>query len=161
MSTFFFHDIKSNDFIISIGSRERPVIFGQNYIATQYSTVDSYFNDEGIFTVSHSTFDSEDLKRIWGGMEDEDNDKEIQWYYDPSISYIDESQNVYVRQLLTKENQEKSSRITVKNEYIYISGVAISEDGKSNRLYIHKIPKSWMINEEAKAKETRMWIEEF
>jgi len=146
--------------LVGIGSDNSITFFGDKFIGNLNMYNDIKIEEESFFLISGSTYDSEDKDRVWGGMEDESFTPDYSWYFDPAISHINSDGEVFIRQLVTPENEEMYLKIFVKENFIYVAGVGVSDEEK-RKVFIHKIPNNWLINEDAKAKESRFWVEEF
>lgn len=106
--------------------------------------------------------DVEDKGRVWGKIPEDLDETNTTWLLDPIVVAVDKDDNVYARQLLSKYGGE-AAKIVEDNEFLYIAGffAPTPEDyGPENPgdrgIFINKIPKSWVVNKESKAKDTRI-----
>jgi hypothetical protein len=121
-----------------------------------------------VFATGESRFDIEDKGRVWGIVPDGVEMPNSTWMMDPILVAVDKQDvnNSYARQLLPEKGGQG---VYIRNDdkYIYISGFYAPtpehyspENTGDMSIFIHRIPKTWIINEDARAKDTVFKVEE-
>jgi hypothetical protein len=74
-----------------------------------------------------------------------------------------DNNEVYAKQFFVDVITGNNGMVFYVGNYIYLLMTFAQEDGDDiiyNR-ELYRLPEEWLINEDAKAKDTRLWIEEF
>lgn len=149
---------KNDSELTVLGSKDFSSGYGEKTISNLNLYSGAFLIDEGLFIISGSTYDSENKGRTWGGMTDEKFEPDPSWYDDPSISYINNNKDIFIRQMITPENQESYLFIFVKGNFVYVAGKGVSEN-LDTKVFVHRVPLKWLTSEEAKADVSRYWVE--
>ncbi|MGI6394766.1 MAG: hypothetical protein ACOX2F_08620 [bacterium] len=135
---------------------------GKNYIHANYMA--NMYPKKGsdmLFVSTISTFDMEDKGRDWITPELLEKTK---WPFQPSIMGIDpEKGDVYIKHFFVDDVTGNSGTVYSFGDYLYliVLYVAQTESGDVFENILYRFPESWLINEESKAKETRLWVESY
>ncbi|MGI6394309.1 MAG: hypothetical protein ACOX2F_06220 [bacterium] len=150
---------------LKFGSLEEPETGYTNPKPIIFLT-DAFLKDGVVFASGQSRFDIEDRDRLW--CEFPENEKtNYAWGSDPVLIAVNNEKEVFARQLLTKIEGETATHIYVDKENVYIAGTfeenykerTIYVDADTN-IFIHRVPKKWILNADAKAKEPVHWVTE-
>ncbi|MGI6394768.1 MAG: RCC1 domain-containing protein [bacterium] len=150
---------ENKEFLVSFMNDEIPKRHGEQVVYKEVFPGTTISDGKLIYLTGFSTFDMEDKGRDWITEEILAVSAQPQ---QPFIAVVNtETMEVHVRQFFTKFNENMPGLIYVKGEYIYYEnhGFVTGIRGEMVRT-LYRVPKSWLINEDAVAKDTRVWVEE-
>jgi len=139
--------------IIKLGSEESPL---ETKIFRIFNVTDLIEFNGHIFFTGSSTFDMEDKNREWC-----EANSEQYLCYDSVLGAIDREGNVFLRQLVSSLQGDIAQRIFADENNIFIGGSYVLDEKEIvlRNGFVSRIDKSWLLSEEAKAKSSRIWIE--
>ncbi len=139
--------------IYSIIKKEKP----EDHPYAAVSGILSYKEPGMVFFTGGSDFDVEDLDRFEYSQEEAENDP---YPFQPFLMAIDlNSDKVYVRQMLSESRNNFPGAVVAIGEDLYYQKMEIGENNNVTSSLL-KIPISWIINEDALAKEKYLTVEE-
>lgn len=164
MYTAIYIDRPDKDTLFSFGIEDPFFTVGDeqkmhwNYLTNIYPK-----NDSGlIFASLVTTFDIEDKGRDWITPEILE---QTGWPFLPAIVAVNMDNNeVYAKQFFVDPVRSNNGIVFYFDGDIYIlMTFADYDEGdvKNVERVLYRLPEEWLINEDAKAKDTRLWIEEF
>ena len=144
---------------MSFGSNAGLQIVGEEMVANYALPGDVFVDGNEVYLTGVSSFDMEDKGRDWITEEVlEVADQPEQ----PFIAVVNmETMEVHIKQLFTEFNENRYGFIYINNDDIYYEshGVIPDSNGNTGRV-LYRIPKSWLINEDSIAENTRVWVKE-
>jgi len=159
-STLYF-DHPDKDTIFTFGIRYPGFeIGGENYIHTNYFIDMVPKKESNIFFLSLiTTFDMEDKGREWITPE---LLEKTNWPFQPSIIAIDmDTKEAYIKHFFIDEVTGNHGAVFSFGDHLYLLVLYVTQTEPEYvfKRTLYRFPESWLINEESKAKDTRMWIE--
>ena len=122
-------------------------------------------SDGVIYAQGISKFDVEFLGREWGACP-EGEECSYTWGWDPCIIAL-KGDDVYARQLVTVVDGAQYTDMRIRGEYIYLIGNYTKTwkalgpgDSLKYSIFIHRIPKSWIVQDDAKADDKLILLDE-
>ena len=161
-STLYF-DHPDKDTIFTFGIRHPFFeMGGEDYVHANYLTNMFPKKDSNIFFLSLiTTFDMEDEGREWMTPELLEKTK---WPFQPSMIAIDmDTKEAYIKHFFIDEVTGNHGSVYSFGDHLYFHVLYVTQTEPEYvfKMVLYRFPESWLINEESKAKDTRMWIEEF
>ncbi|HSW59177.1 MAG TPA: hypothetical protein VLJ60_00145, partial [bacterium] len=160
-STLYF-DHPDKDMIFTFGIKYPSFEMGGesyahgNYLTNMYPKKDSNI----VFLSLATTFDMEDEGREWITPE---LLEKTNWPFQPSIIAIDtETKEAYIKHFFIDEVTGNHGAVFSFGDSLYLLVLYVTQTEPEYvfKRILYRFPESWLINEESKAKETRMWIED-
>ncbi|GEM_PF-2337137 len=160
-STLYF-DHPEKDTIFTFGMRYPYFeMGGEGYLHTNYFVNMCPKKDSNIVFLSlATTFDMEDKGREWITPE---LLEKTNWPFQPSIIAIDmETKEAYIKHFFIDEVTGNHGGVFYFGDYLYLLVLYVTQTEPEYvfKRILYRFPESWLINEESKAKDTRMWIED-
>ncbi|HSW59626.1 MAG TPA: hypothetical protein VLJ60_02440 [bacterium] len=155
---FSYLNYYDREIFIAVGDRTAPEE-GESSFYSFVQTGPAIIIDGKIFKTGSATFDIEGKGRSW--VENEGTEVE-ETGFKAYLEYIDpDTLEVYVRHFIFEGMDERPGQIIVKGDDLFYKPVqAVVNSELSGGTALFKIPKTWLINEDSKVKDSIIKIVE-